>query len=160
MRLLEGKPIAARIKEDLKKQIQELKLKPVLASIQVGENAGAEAYARSQKKTAENLGIEYQFCKLNQDTKEKELIDFIQKLNEDKAVGGIILQMPLPPHIDYKKMSNFILPQKDAEGMHPVNIGKITFGKARILPPSRRIGLAVGLLGRMRFGVTGSGQSA
>ena len=134
MRLLEGKPIAARIKEDLKKQIQELKLKPVLASIQVGENAGAEAYARSQKKTAENLGIEYQFCKLNQDTKEKELIDFIQKLNEDKAVGGIILQMPLPPHIDYKKMSNFILPQKDAEGMHPVNIGKITFGKARILP--------------------------
>ena len=134
MRLLEGKPIAARIKEDLKKQVQELKLKPVLASIQVGENAGAEAYAKSQRKTAENLGIEYKFCKLNQDTKEKDLIDFIQKLNEDKTVGGIILQMPLPPHIDYKKMSNFISPQKDAEGMHPVNMGKITFGKAMILP--------------------------
>ena len=134
MRLLEGKPISARIKENLKKQIQELKFKPVLTSIQVGENAGAEAYARSQKKTSENLGIEYRFHKLNQDTQEKDLIDFIQRLNEDKSINGIILQMPLPAHIDYKKMSNFIQPSKDAEGMHPANIGKITFGKASILP--------------------------
>ncbi|MGD9014931.1 MAG: bifunctional 5,10-methylenetetrahydrofolate dehydrogenase/5,10-methenyltetrahydrofolate cyclohydrolase [Candidatus Omnitrophota bacterium] len=134
MRLLEGKPIAARIKENLKKQIQELKLNPVLASIQVGENAGAEAYAKSQKKTAENLGIQYQFHKLNQDIKEKELIDFIEKLNADKSINGIILQMPLPSHIDYKRMSNFILPEKDVEGMHPANMGKITFGKAKILP--------------------------
>ncbi|MFC1657984.1 bifunctional 5,10-methylenetetrahydrofolate dehydrogenase/5,10-methenyltetrahydrofolate cyclohydrolase [Candidatus Omnitrophota bacterium] len=134
MKLLEGKPIAARIKEDLQKQIQDLKLKPVLASIQVGENAGAEAYARSQNKTAESLGIEYKFHKLSQDTKENDLIDFIQKLNADKNIHGIILQMPLPAHIDYKKMSNFILPDKDIEGMHPVNMGKIVFGKARILP--------------------------
>jgi methylenetetrahydrofolate dehydrogenase (NADP+)/methenyltetrahydrofolate cyclohydrolase len=134
MRLLEGKPIAMRIKEELKKCIQELKLNPVLASIQVGENAGAEAYAKSQNKTAQNLGIEYQFHKLNQETKEQELIDFINKLNEDKQVTGIILQMPLPTHIDYKKMSNFILPEKDVEGMHPANMGKIPFGKAKILP--------------------------
>jgi methylenetetrahydrofolate dehydrogenase (NADP+)/methenyltetrahydrofolate cyclohydrolase len=134
MRLLEGKPIAEKIKEELKKQIQELNLKSVLASIQVGENAGAEAYAKSQRKTAEGLGIEYKFHKLNQDTKEKGLIDFIQELNADKTVNGIILQMPLPAHIDYKKMSNFILPEKDVEGMHPANMGKIIFGKARILP--------------------------
>jgi methylenetetrahydrofolate dehydrogenase (NADP+)/methenyltetrahydrofolate cyclohydrolase len=128
MKLLEGKPVAARIKEDLKKQIQELNLKPVLASVQVGDNAGAEAYAKSQRKTAENLGIEYRFHKLSQDTKEQELIDFIKKLNEDKGVNGIILQMPLPVQIDYKKMSNYILPQKDVEGMHPANMGKIVFG--------------------------------
>jgi len=134
MKLLEGKPVAARIKEDLKKQIQELNLKPVLASVQVGDNAGAEAYAKSQRKTAENLGIEYRFHKLNQDTKEQELIDFIKKLNEDRGVNGIILQMPLPVQIDYKKMSNYILPQKDVEGMHPANMGKIVFGKAKILP--------------------------
>jgi len=134
MRLLEGRPIAARIDEDLNKQIKELKFNPVLASILVGENAGAEAYAKSQKRTAEKLGIEYKFIKLNQDMKENDLIDFIQKLNEDKKVNGIILQMPLPPHIDYKKMSNFILPQKDVEGMHPANMGKIAFGKAEILP--------------------------
>ena len=133
MELLQGRPIAVRIKEDLKKQIQELDLKPVLASIQVGENAGAEAYARSQKKTAESLGIEYQFHKLNQDTTEKGLIDLIQKLNDLKAVNGTILQMPLPAQIDYKKMSNFILPQKDVEAMHPVNMGKIIFGTSTVL---------------------------
>ena len=134
MKLLEGKPIAARIKEDLKKQIQELQLKPVLASIQVGENVGAEAYAKSQRKTAESLGIEYKFYKLNQDTKEKDLIDFIQRLNKDKSINGVILQMPLQAHIDYKKMSDFILPEKDVEAMNPANMGKITFGKAMILP--------------------------
>ncbi len=134
MRLLEGKPVAARIKEDLKKQIQELNLKPVLASVQVGDSAGAEAYTKSQRKTAENLGIEYRFHKLSQDTKEQELIDFIKKLNEDKGVNGIILQMPVSGQIDYKKMSNYILPQKDVEGMHPANMGKIVFGKTKILP--------------------------
>ena len=134
MKLLEGKPIAARIKQYLKKEIQGLQSKPVLASVLVGENAGAAAYAKSQIKVADNLGIEYKLHKLSQEIKEQELIDFIQGLNNDKSVNGIILQMPLPVHIDYKKMSNFIVPQKDVEGMHPANIGKITFGKANILP--------------------------
>ena len=134
MKLLEGKPIAARIKEELKKQVQELGLKPVLVSIQAGENAGAEAYARSQKKTAESLDIEYEFHKLSQEISEKELIEFIQKFNQDKRISGIILQMPLPAHINYKKMSNFILPEKDVEGMHPANIGKILFGQTKIAP--------------------------
>ena len=78
MRLLEGKPIAARIKENLKEQIQGLGFKPILASIQVGENAGAAAYARSQKKVAEGLGIEYKFNKLTQDAKERD---------EDRVAG-------------------------------------------------------------------------
>ncbi len=133
-KLLEGKPIAQKIKEDLKNQIQSLKAKPVLASVQVGDNAQAESYAKQQKKTAENLGIEYQFHKLSQDTSEKTLIECIEKLNSDKSVNGIIIQMPLPKQIDYKKMSQFISPQKDVEGMHPVNIGKIIFGKAKIIP--------------------------
>jgi len=133
-RLLEGKPIAENIKEEIRQQVGILKHKPVLASIMVGENAGAEAYVKSQKKTSEALGIEYQFHKLVADTQEKHLIEFIQKLNTDKSVNGIIIQMPLPPQIDYKKISQFILPEKDVEGMHPVNIGKIVFGKAKLLP--------------------------
>jgi len=133
-RLLEGKPLAEKIKEEIKQQVSSLKKKPVLTSIQVGDNPGAEAYAKSQKKTAESLGIDYQFHKLIQDTTEASLIEFIQKLNSDKSVNGIIIQMPLPGQIDYKKISQFILPQKDAEGMHPANIGKIVFGKANILP--------------------------
>lgn len=133
-KLLAGKPIAERAKEEIKQQIQPLKAKPVLASIQVGDNAGAEAYVKSQKKTAEGLGIEYQFHKLSQDTTEAPLIEFIQKLNSDKSVNGIIIQMPLPAQIDYKKISQFISSDKDVEGMHPANIGKIVFGKAKILP--------------------------
>ena len=134
VKLLEGKPLAEKIKEEIKSEVSSLKKKPVLASIQVGDNAGAEAYVKSQKKTAEGLGIEYQFHKLNQDTSEMSLIEFIQKLNADKSVNGIIIQMPLPGQIDYKKISQFILPEKDVEGMHPANIGKIVFGKAKILP--------------------------
>lgn len=133
-KLLEGKPIAERIKAGIKQEAGSLGFKPVLASIMAGDNAGAEAYVKSQRKTAEALGIEYQFHKLAQDIPEKEFIDFIQKLNSDEAVNGIIIQMPLPAQIDYKKVSQFILPKKDIEGMHPANIGRIVFGKAVLLP--------------------------
>jgi len=133
-KLLEGRPLAEKIKEEIKNTIASLGIKPVLASIQVGENAGAESYAKSQKKTAESLGIEYQFHKLGAETSEETLVEFVKKLNADKSINGIIIQMPLPAHIDYKKISQFILPEKDAEGMHPANIGKIVFGRARILP--------------------------
>ena len=137
-KLLEGKPIAEKIKEQIKSDIALLKNKPVLASIMVGENAGAESYVKSQRKIAENLGIEYQFHKLPESTTENALIEFIQKLNSEKQVNGIIVQMPLPTQIDYKKISQFITPDKDVEGMHPENIGKILFGilsgNAKIIP--------------------------
>ncbi|MFH0762666.1 MAG: bifunctional 5,10-methylenetetrahydrofolate dehydrogenase/5,10-methenyltetrahydrofolate cyclohydrolase [Candidatus Omnitrophota bacterium] len=133
-KLLEGKPIAEKIKEEIKSGVCSLKVKPVLASVQVGENAGAESYAKSQNKAAEGLGIDYQFHKLAVDTSEDSLVEFIRRLNGDKSVNGIIIQMPLPPQIDYKKISGFISPDKDVEGMHPLNIGKIVFGKAKLLP--------------------------
>jgi methylenetetrahydrofolate dehydrogenase (NADP+)/methenyltetrahydrofolate cyclohydrolase len=133
-KLLEGKPLAEKIKEGIKEEALSLKKKLVLASIQVGENAGANAYVKSQQKVAESLGIEYRLDKLGQETSEQSLIKFIQKLNSDKSVNGIIIQMPLPSHIDYKKISQYIYPEKDIEGMHPANIGKIVFGKAKILP--------------------------
>jgi len=133
-KLLEGKPIAEKIKSGIIQEIQSFKNKPVLASVQVGDNAGAEAYAKSQKRVADSLGIDYQFHKLAQDIPELSLIEFIAKLNADKSINGMILQMPLPAQIDYKKISQYILPDKDAEGMHPANIGKILFGKARIVP--------------------------
>jgi len=133
-RLLEGRPIAEKIREEIKKEVQALKNNPVLASIMVGDNAGAAAYVKSQQKTAENVGIDYQLHKFNQDISEAALIDFVQKLNSDASVKGIIIQMPLPAQIDYKKISQFILPVKDVEGMHPANIGKVVFAKAKILP--------------------------
>jgi len=133
-KLLEGKSLADKIKEELKSQVSSLSRRPVLASIIAGDNAGAESYAKSQKKAAESLGIEYQFHKLDSSISEPALVEFIHKLNDEKTVNGVIIQMPLPPQIDYKKISGCIAPDKDVEGMHPANIGKIVFGKARILP--------------------------
>lgn len=133
-KLLEGKPLAEKIKEAIKLEVGSLKNKPVLASIMVGENAGAAAYVKSQSKAAENLGIEYRLQNLPQDTTEAALIEFVRKLNSDNSVNGIIIQMPLPATIDYKRISQFISPDKDIEGMHPANIGKILFGKARLIP--------------------------
>lgn len=133
-KLLEGKPIAERIKQEIIAQIQSLGRSPVLASILVGDNAGAQAYVRSQKKNAESLGIIYQLYELKEDISEAALIDFIQSQNCDEKVDGVIIQMPLPARIDYKKISRFILPGKDVEGMHPASIGKIIFGNVNIAP--------------------------
>lgn len=133
-KLLEGRPIAQNLREQIRQVLGSLKYKPVLASIQAGDNTASEVYIKSQKKLADNLGIEYQFHKLPEDISEDSFIEFIQKMNSDKAISGIIVQMPLPAHIDYKKISQFILPEKDIEAVHPMNIGKILFGKAEILP--------------------------
>jgi methylenetetrahydrofolate dehydrogenase (NADP+)/methenyltetrahydrofolate cyclohydrolase len=133
-KLLEGKGIAETIKGDLKDEIDSMPKKPVLASVMVGDNPGAEAYVKSQQKTAAALGVEYLFHKLEKDITEAKFVEFIQGLNADKSVNGIIIQMPLPAHIDYKKISQFIAPEKDVEGMHPANMGKIVFGKTKVLP--------------------------
>lgn len=141
--LLEGKIIAAEIKEKLKQEIALLGKKPVLASIIVGENAGAESYCKSQAKTAEGLGIEYRLERLSADTTQSGLVDFIKKLNSDSSVNGIIIQMPLPKQIDYKSISSFVTPDKDIEGMHPQNLGKVLMGKARIAPCTASAALAL-----------------
>ena len=132
--LLEGKAISERIKKQIKEEISKLNLKPVLASIQVGENPASNVYIKSQKRFSEELGIDYQLHKLDSQISETSLIEFIQKLNLDRAINGLILQMPLPKHIDYKKITQYIEPKKDVEGLHPENMGKIIFGKAKILP--------------------------
>jgi len=134
VKLLEGKIIADKIKEEIRQSILGLANRPVLASVLVGDNASAATYIKSQSKVAQDLGIEYQLHNLSVQASEAHLIDFIQKLNSNNSVNGIIIQMPLPAQIDYKKISQYILPEKDIEGIHPVNIGKIIFGEERLVP--------------------------
>ncbi len=137
-KLLEGKILAENIKSVMIKDVEDLKTKRhaplVLSSIEIGENAATSMYTNAQKKCAESLGIVYQLNKLDSAIPEQKLIEFIHKLNNDKAVSGIILQMPLPGHIDYRKMSRIILESKDIEGINPVNLGKIISGQARFIP--------------------------
>lgn len=133
-KLLEGKPIAEKIKEALKERVFSLKIKPALASIIVGDNLSSQSYVRSQAKIAQELGVEYQLHKIPHTATEAHLLDFIQKLNLNKSIHGIIIQSPLPEHINYKKAVSFIEPSKDVEGMHPDNLGRIALGEEGIIP--------------------------
>lgn len=131
-KLLEGKLVADRIKEQLKIQVSDLKQAPILASILVGGDSGSAAYVKSQAKIAQDLGIIYQLHQLEENISEDKLIDFVIKLNADPMVNGIAVQVPLPKNINYVKICELISPHKDIEGMHPSNIGKLLFGRARI----------------------------
>jgi len=136
--LLEGKPIAEKIKLAIQSDIGSLKSKynkaPKLLAIQIGENASSAVYIKSQKKTAEYLGIEYELKALPQDASQGDVEDLIKALNRDVSITAIILQLPVPKGIDGKKIVSLISPDKDAEGMHPQNIGKILLGNYKIGP--------------------------
>ncbi|MFA5287324.1 MAG: bifunctional 5,10-methylenetetrahydrofolate dehydrogenase/5,10-methenyltetrahydrofolate cyclohydrolase [Candidatus Omnitrophota bacterium] len=133
-KLLEGKPLAEKIKQEIKQVVQSLSVKPVLASVMVGEDAAADVYVKSQERAAKDLGINYQLHKLAADTSEKELVGLIKELNSDKSVNGIIIQMPLPKEIDYKKIRDCVSSAKDVEGISPLNLGMIMLGKAKLVP--------------------------
>lgn len=136
--LLEGKVIASQIKEeiknDLKVILQEFGNVPTLLSIQVGEDQGSTMYIKSQMKVAQELGINYILKKYDLNISENDLISHIKNFNTDTNISGIILQMPLPKHINAKKMVNAIAPIKDAEGMHPENLGRLLLGDTTLAP--------------------------
>jgi len=136
--LLEGKTIAEKIKAALKSEVEALKAKrgkaPKLLAIQALENASSAVYVKAQKKAAENLGIEYELKVLPESISQAELDTLIIDLNSDADVTGIILGLPVPKAIDAKRAMGFISPDKDAEGMHPQNLGRILLGQYRIGP--------------------------
>ncbi|MDD5409668.1 MAG: bifunctional 5,10-methylenetetrahydrofolate dehydrogenase/5,10-methenyltetrahydrofolate cyclohydrolase [Candidatus Omnitrophica bacterium] len=132
-KLLEGRPVAEKIKQEIKIQVRNLKQAPVLASILVGDNPCAASYVKSQEKAALELGIVYKLFQLDKNTTERCLIDSILELNADKAVNGIIVQMPLPQHIDSRKIDEIIQPLKDVEGLHPENTGKLFLNRTRFV---------------------------
>lgn len=133
-RLLEGKPIAERVRAELKHRIAAAGRKLTLASIQVGSDHGSEVYVRTQKKNAEFLGIAFQAHALPADTGSGKLVSFIRELNADPGVNGVILQLPLPAHIDYKTVGGCIAPEKDVEGMNPANLGLLMLRREHAIP--------------------------
>ncbi len=140
-KLLDGEALAGKIKEGLKKEIEELKGKgitPSLAAVQVGENPASRVYIRNQRKSTEEMGIDYQLHELVETTSEEELLQFIEKLNKDPAVSGVILQMPVPQQINARRVQMIISPSKDVEGMNPVNMGMLVYGEAKVAPCTAR----------------------
>lgn len=136
--LLKGKPIADAIKEGLKKQIQSFQSaagsKPRLVALQIGENPASAVYLKAQQKTAEELGVEYVLDTMPKTASQHDAENKIQELNTDKSTHGVIVQLPVPQQIDAKRLVSLIDPRKDAEGMHPSNLGQIVLGTWSIAP--------------------------
>ncbi len=135
--LLEGKKIASRIKEKLIQEIEKLSkrgIQPSLSAIQVGNDPGSKVYTRSQKKSCEAIEIDYNLHQFETTITQEELVGFIQKLNQDKKVSGIILQMPLPSHLDAFALQKRINPLKDVEGVSPANMGLVVYGRPVLAP--------------------------
>tara|TARA_B100001175_G_C19419780_1_gene595508 strand:+ start:280 stop:1164 length:885 start_codon:yes stop_codon:yes gene_type:complete len=128
--LIDGKIIAQNLRADLKKEISFLKDKynqvPGLAVVQVGSVAASSVYVKAKTKSALEVGIEVIDHHLDENTTQEELIDLVEKLNEQKNVNGILVQLPLPEHINEQIILDSIHPNKDADGFHPLNVGKLS----------------------------------
>lgn len=134
MELLDGKVVKAKLLEDLKDKINKLDTKLGLTVIQVGEDPASSVYVRQKNKMAENLGFNFNHIKLDENIKEEELLNIIEKLNKDDNVDGILVQMPIPNHLNAKKVQNAILPCKDVDGLTDINMGKLSHNIDSLVP--------------------------
>ena len=128
--IIDGKEISKKLREDLNKEIKDLKKKynavPGLAVVQVGNVAASSVYVRAKTKSAKEVGIEVIDHHLEETISEEELLNLIEKLNTQKNVNGILVQLPLPKHMNEQLILDSINPDKDADGFHPLNVGKLS----------------------------------
>lgn len=130
--IIDGKRISQEIKDELKEEVAALKAHGIegsLAVIQVGEDPASSVYVRNKKKACEYIGIHSLSYELPEETTEEELLDLIASLNENDAVNGILVQLPVPKHIDADKVIRAISPEKDVDGFHPMNVGRLVIGE-------------------------------
>ncbi len=129
--LIDGKKISQDLKDEVKAQVSELKAKGVevaLAVILVGNDPASTVYVGNKKKACEYTGIRSESYELPEDTSEKELLDLVERLNNDDKIDGILVQLPLPKHIDEDKVIRSISPDKDVDGFHPESVGRLSIG--------------------------------
>lgn len=131
-KIIDGKKISTQIKDELKEKVKELKdagTEVCLAVIQVGNNPASTVYVGNKKKACEYVGIKSLAYELPEETTEKELLELIESLNERADVNGILVQLPLPSHIDEDKVIKTITPSKDVDGFHPQSVGALSIGQ-------------------------------
>ncbi|MBR3942433.1 MAG: bifunctional methylenetetrahydrofolate dehydrogenase/methenyltetrahydrofolate cyclohydrolase FolD [Clostridia bacterium] len=136
-KILDGKAVSARIKEELRQKVQKIKEEGVtlkLAVVIVGEDPASQVYVRNKEKACAEIGVESEKYALPAETTEAELLELVAKLNADEATNGILVQLPLPKHIDEKTVLYAIDPKKDVDAFHPVNVGKIMIGDFDFVP--------------------------
>ncbi len=137
-KILDGKATSAQIKEELADAVKMLKAEgkkvPHLAAVIVGENGASVTYVNAKVKTCEAVGFESSLVKLPSDISEEALLAKIEELNNDQRIDGFIVQLPLPEHIDEQKVTEAISPEKDVDGFHPENLGKMVLNLDTFLP--------------------------
>jgi len=135
--IIDGKELASRIEFEIRKEVQLLKerlITPSLTLVQMGEEKASESYARSIAKEAEKMQIYVEHYKLPFETSQEELLTSIKMLNTRKDIHGILVELPLPSHIEKNKIIDSISPEKDVDGFHPVNMGRLLEGNPLFIP--------------------------
>lgn len=136
-KILDGKALAARVREGLKKEVAQLTAEgftPGLAVILVGDDPASQVYVRNKERACAELGIKSWKHHLPADTSQKDLVQLVERINADPEVNGILVQLPLPAHIQTEAVLDVIDPAKDVDGFHPVNLGLLTAGRPGIIP--------------------------
>ncbi|EDP73050.1 bifunctional 5,10-methylenetetrahydrofolate dehydrogenase/5,10-methenyltetrahydrofolate cyclohydrolase, partial [Hydrogenivirga sp. 128-5-R1-1] len=143
--ILDGKKVAQKIKNELKNEIKKYTSKglrnPSLAVILVGNDPASEVYVRNKRKACEEVGINSIYIHLKEEIPEEELLKYIERLNNDNDVDGILVQLPLPKHINTQHVITAIDPHKDVDGFHPENIGKLATGMKDCIVPCTPLGI-------------------
>ena len=138
MILIDGKKAAAKLREQLKNEVSQLKTKyskvPGLTVILIGELAPSQIYVRNKEKSANEVGLKSNVVKYPENVEEKTVLKKIEELNNDVSVSGILVQLPLPKHIDKQKVIEAIKPNKDVDGFHPMNVGNLSSGYESSVP--------------------------
>ena len=138
MILIDGKKIAAELRVELKQEVVELKAKynkvPGLTVILIGDMAPSQIYVRMKEKAANEVGLKSEVIRYPEAVEEKTVLDKIEELNKDESISGILVQLPLPKHIDKQKVIETILPGKDVDGFHPMNVGNLSSGYESSVP--------------------------
>jgi methylenetetrahydrofolate dehydrogenase (NADP+)/methenyltetrahydrofolate cyclohydrolase len=138
MILIDGKKIAAELREELRQEVVELKTKynkvPGLTVILIGDMAPSQIYVRMKEKAANEVGLKSEVIRYPEAVEEKTVLDKIEELNNDESISGILVQLPLPKHIDKQKVIETILPGKDVDGFHPMNVGNLSSGYESSVP--------------------------
>ncbi|MFP3860728.1 MAG: bifunctional methylenetetrahydrofolate dehydrogenase/methenyltetrahydrofolate cyclohydrolase FolD [Bacteroidales bacterium] len=132
MELIDGKKLSAQIKDEIAEEVKKIKEEggkvPHLVAILVGHDGASETYVSHKEKSCKQVGFESTVLRYEDDITEKDLLQKVKELNEDKDVDGFIVQLPLPEHIDEQKIINAIDPKKDVDGFHPINMGRMVIG--------------------------------
>ena len=138
MILIDGKKIAAELREELRQEVIELKAKynkvPGLTVVLIGDMAPSQIYVRNKEKSANEVGLKSEVIRYPEAVEEKTVLDKIEELNKDESISGILVQLPLPKHIDKQKVIETILPGKDVDGFHPMNVGNLSSGYESSVP--------------------------